>query len=137
MLVGSNVKSESVESSAIFHQKLGSAGGSQIQHEVSPLEKKSPSAEGSTDFRKGLRKPIWKDNWEFSKSSLMINETEAKRQQVIWELFITEESYIKDIKMIIDFFMKPISEKKILNEKTVNAIFSNLEKIFEVNEVMY
>jgi hypothetical protein len=77
------------------------------------------------------------DAWEnnvapevFAKTSLQ----ERKKQQVIWEIIFTEKAYVGDIRLIIDVFLKPITEKKLLPPKNINLIFSNIEDIYEVNK---
>lgn len=78
---------------------------------------------------------LWKDTAAPEVLS-NLDTNEAKRQQVIWELFNTEDIYLKDIKTIIDVFMNPILDRKIISTKNVDIIFSNLESIYKVNSVL-
>lgn len=58
-----------------------------------------------------------------------LTRSETKKQQVIWELYVTESGYVKDLKMVRDIFMRPLSDCKIINQKTFELVFGNLEGI--------
>ena len=67
-----------------------------------------------------------------------MTKTEKLRQTAIWELIKTERSYIRDLGIIIEIFMKPLIEDKKLNmAKNVDVLFSNIEQILKVNQVSY
>ncbi|KAJ3089936.1 Myosin 10A, isoform D, partial [Quaeritorhiza haematococci] len=62
---------------------------------------------------------------------------EIKRQEVIYELIVTEREYIRDLKIIIELFLKEMREKKIVQPRGVNIIFSNVEQLLPVNQAQY
>ncbi|KAI3646055.1 hypothetical protein MP228_008983 [Amoeboaphelidium protococcarum] len=81
-------------------------------------------------------KKSWKDGMSENEVE-KLGIREQKRQQVIWELFITEGAYVRDLKMVIEVFMRPMVDKRLLTVKNVEIIFGNLEKILGVNEQFY
>ncbi|KAI9014890.1 hypothetical protein BC832DRAFT_176526 [Gaertneriomyces semiglobifer] len=59
---------------------------------------------------------------------------ERKRMTAIFELIATERDYVRDLKIIINLFKKPMLDKKVLNNKTADALFSNIEELLSVNQ---
>ena len=62
-----------------------------------------------------------------------VPERERQRQEVIYELIRTEREYVRDLGIVIDVFLKPIKEKKILSPKEM-ALFSSIDQLKPVNE---
>ncbi|KAJ3339061.1 Myosin 10A, isoform D [Gonapodya sp. JEL0774] len=58
---------------------------------------------------------------------------ELKRQEIIYETLVTEKEYVRDLKIIIDLYLKVMREKKILPPKGIAIVFSNIEQILPVN----
>ncbi|KAJ3103434.1 hypothetical protein HDU97_010180 [Phlyctochytrium planicorne] len=58
---------------------------------------------------------------------------ERKRMTAIWELIVTERDYVRDLKIIIDVFMRPMSENKFGNSKNLDALFSNVDELHAIN----
>jgi hypothetical protein len=78
----------------------------------------------------------WKESMT-TEQYLSLQPKEIKRHQLVWELFITEGTYIRDLKMIVEIFLKPLSKKNITSPKNIEIIFRNIEKIFLVNKDFY
>eukprot|EP00158_Paraphelidium_tribonemae_P009070 Partr_v1_DN28760_c0_g1_i1_m62101 putative RhoGEF len=75
----------------------------------------------------------WRD---FIDASILdeLSAREVKRQDIIWELLITEKSYLADLDLLDSAFGVPLREKKILNVKHINAIFGNLSHVTAANK---
>ena len=63
-----------------------------------------------------------------------------KRALVVDEILSTERSYVKNLRIVIEVFDKPLRQLeqsgkgKILDTAELHALFANLEEIFVVNE---
>lgn len=64
-----------------------------------------------------------------------ISPKEKHRQTAIWELIVTEKDYVNDLKIMIETFMRPMIEKKILTAKSAEQIFSNVEQLYVIHDV--
>jgi len=51
--------------------------------------------------------------------------------EVIEELVHTEETYIQNLKVIVNLFLKPLEEKNILNKVQLSNLFSNVQFIYD------
>ncbi|CAI2169930.1 13957_t:CDS:10 [Funneliformis geosporum] len=60
-----------------------------------------------------------------------VSKEERKRQESIYELISTEQSYIRDLQMIVEIFYGPL--QTILSSEELNTIFSNIEDILLCN----
>eukprot|EP00158_Paraphelidium_tribonemae_P009796 Partr_v1_DN28968_c1_g1_i1_m26215 putative RhoGEF len=81
-----------------------------------------------------------KKSWKDSVPQEVLDKltpADVKKQQVLWELYVTEVAYVKDLKMTIDLFMRPIVKEKLLSPKITETVFSNLESIFATNYHFY
>lgn len=58
------------------------------------------------------------------------------RTRIVLELMQTEHSYVSKLKLILDIAFAPLREGKILPQKTIEQIFSNLEDIVTINQSM-
>ncbi|KAJ3340268.1 hypothetical protein HDU93_007230 [Gonapodya sp. JEL0774] len=65
-----------------------------------------------------------------------LNVTEQKRQAAIWELFITERDYLKDLWILYEIYRKPLRDKKIIGTKGIDSLFGNLEEILNASRTM-
>lgn len=54
---------------------------------------------------------------------------EKKRYAVIWELILTENYYVRDLRLICDEFIGPISSAKLIPPKQIINLFANIEQI--------
>jgi len=62
------------------------------------------------------------------------NKNVQMRSNVLTEILQTERSYIQDLTVLMEVFLKPLREKSILSGEELNAIFLNVEIIFAVNQ---
>jgi len=62
-----------------------------------------------------------------------IDELERMRQEVIYELIKTEQSYVRDLNVIVNEFLVPMQNKRILNDNDIKMIFLNIEEILVCN----
>eukprot|EP00033_Pygsuia_biforma_P004658 GCRY01005105.1.p1 GENE.GCRY01005105.1~~GCRY01005105.1.p1 ORF type:complete len:625 (-),score=123.13 GCRY01005105.1:357-2048(-) len=62
------------------------------------------------------------------------DKKERFRQLAIVELINTEQGYVRDIKLIKEYFILPLKKQKVLSTKEINGIFSNLLDILKVQE---
>jgi hypothetical protein len=60
-----------------------------------------------------------------------ISKEDRKRQEAIYELISTEQSYLRDLQMIIEVFYGPL--QNILSQEELSIIFSNIEDILLCN----
>lgn len=79
------------------------------------------------------QKKSWKDGLTEQQLEGM-SARDQKRQQVLWELYITEGAFVRDLKMVIEIFMKPMLEKRLMTAKQVELVFGNIERIMQVND---
>ncbi|KAI9141760.1 Dbl homology domain-containing protein [Paraphysoderma sedebokerense] len=63
-----------------------------------------------------------------------MTKQEVRRQEVIYELIQTERDYVKDMKLLIDLFLRQFRQKHILSQREVTKIFSNVEQLTSVNK---
>eukprot|EP01137_Pigoraptor_chileana_P009051 Opistho-2@56727 len=63
-----------------------------------------------------------------------IGKEEVHRQESIYETLKTEEDYVRDLKTIISVFIEPMRKQKIVSQKHLAVLFSNLEQLVPVNE---
>ncbi|KAJ3410063.1 cytochrome c oxidase subunit 1 [Chytriomyces hyalinus] len=73
-----------------------------------------------------------------SESAVPVPETpevleakQKKRMNIIVELIGTERDYVRDLKIIIENFMKPMSNSKF--DKNVDSLFSNVDELLSIN----
>ncbi|KAJ3333516.1 hypothetical protein HDU76_007282 [Blyttiomyces sp. JEL0837] len=58
-----------------------------------------------------------------------MGQKEKHRMTAIWELIVTERDYVRDLKIIIEIFMRPMTESKFGTGKNIDALFSNVDEI--------
>ncbi|KAJ3023485.1 cytochrome c oxidase subunit 1 [Thoreauomyces humboldtii] len=77
------------------------------------------------------------DRWQDRVSAETLAAMPHRQQQrmtAVFELIATERDYVRDLKIIIGLFMRPLAEKKIVSSKVIDTLFSNLEEILVVNQ---
>eukprot|EP01091_Cochliopodium_minus_P009689 TRINITY_DN2439_c0_g1_i1.p1 TRINITY_DN2439_c0_g1~~TRINITY_DN2439_c0_g1_i1.p1 ORF type:complete len:352 (-),score=104.13 TRINITY_DN2439_c0_g1_i1:29-1084(-) len=62
-----------------------------------------------------------------------IQKMEEKRSRIVKEILSTEQSYGDQIKIMIEFYMKPMSNQKIVKEEKVKIIFGNIDVIYQIH----
>ncbi|KAI9201937.1 uncharacterized protein BJ171DRAFT_601297 [Polychytrium aggregatum] len=63
-----------------------------------------------------------------------LSKSEIKRQEVIHEVIYTERDYVDDLRTIIEIYIQPIKERKLLRPKDITVVFSNLEDLQRLNQ---
>lgn len=67
-------------------------------------------------------------------TELQSNKNNFQRQNPILELIQTEESYVNDLKIVINAFEKPLRKARILSDQDLNTIFLNWKSLLEYNQ---
>ncbi|KXS17650.1 Dbl homology domain-containing protein [Gonapodya prolifera JEL478] len=98
---------------------------------ISPFEADAMARAGM-DVRSSCR-PTPDEPGKLLLDTAKIDQQELKRQEVIYETLVTEREYVRDLKIIIDLYLKVMREKKILPPKGLAIVFSNIEQILPVN----
>ncbi|XP_049947782.1 rho guanine nucleotide exchange factor 12 [Schistocerca serialis cubense] len=62
-----------------------------------------------------------------------LSPREKKRQEVINELFHTERSHVRNLKVLNQVFYRPMLENQILPPDQIQLLFSNLEEVLEIH----
>eukprot|EP01132_Coremiostelium_polycephalum_P001136 gene1136-1442_t len=65
-------------------------------------------------------------------------EKEFNRVRIVQELLSTEKSYVYNLKLIIDIFIRPLInfnaiDQKVLSPSEISGIFGNWERLFAIN----
>ncbi|KAK2584836.1 hypothetical protein KPH14_007148 [Odynerus spinipes] len=55
------------------------------------------------------------------------------RLQAIQELLTTEVTYLQHLEILMEFFLQPIIEKKLLNHVLLNASFENIKTLYNIS----
>eukprot|EP01134_Creolimax_fragrantissima_P003117 CFRG3117T1 len=63
-----------------------------------------------------------------------LGKDEVNRQNRINEIISTERNYVYALEILTNIFMEPIRKKKLLDNRTMTHIFSNLEMIFPIHQ---
>ncbi|KAN0026491.1 hypothetical protein ACTFIV_007478 [Dictyostelium citrinum] len=67
--------------------------------------------------------------------NVMKEEGENKmRNMVINEIINTEKDYIADLNIIVNFILTPLKDSKIIPDKDISIIFSNIQLLLNVNK---
>ncbi|KAK6639154.1 hypothetical protein RUM43_007424 [Polyplax serrata] len=69
---------------------------------------------------------------EFTKTSKMQKGKELK-EKAINEIYTSEITYLKQLELIMKYFMEPLRTKNWLPQSTFHALFGNLEILYKVN----
>lgn len=60
-----------------------------------------------------------------------LQKKRARRQEILNELLDTERIYVENLEVIIQLFVHPAKEKKILTRVEIGSLFSNVESLYE------
>lgn len=60
-------------------------------------------------------------------------EKVKEREISYLELVETEDAFVSDLDILVEYYIKPIREESILNEQEITNIFVNIEQILELN----
>lgn len=75
--------------------------------------------------------------WASSVSASVLDsmsKEERKRQEAIFELISTEQSYVRDLNMVIEIIYTPM--RKLIATHEISAIFANFEELLVCNSVI-
>merc|ERR1712137_10420 len=64
----------------------------------------------------------------------MLDQINRKRWMLMQEVIRTEETYISNLERLVNFYMIPIKNQRLMNEKQMLKAFSNVEFISETNQ---
>ena len=70
-------------------------------------------------------------------AKLNLSKQDIKRQEVIYEIISTEEDYVRDLEFIIEHYMRPLQKNKLIRDKDLAIIFSNIEQVLPVNQELH
>eukprot|EP01119_Soliformovum_irregulare_P011316 TRINITY_DN2823_c0_g1_i3.p1 TRINITY_DN2823_c0_g1~~TRINITY_DN2823_c0_g1_i3.p1 ORF type:complete len:580 (+),score=228.25 TRINITY_DN2823_c0_g1_i3:133-1740(+) len=73
------------------------------------------------------------DNTRSSTSDYKLKSQTFQRESIISEIISTEREYVESLQNIMTLFIGPIRSQKLLPEKEISLIFSNLETLVELN----
>jgi hypothetical protein len=66
-----------------------------------------------------------------------LDKQEIRRQEVMYELYVTEKDYIRDLKLIINLFKGKMIERHVIPEKHLLILFANVENLLPIHEEFY
>ncbi|XP_066148059.1 rho guanine nucleotide exchange factor 12 isoform X2 [Euwallacea fornicatus] len=66
-----------------------------------------------------------------------LNPKEKKRQEVINELFQTEASHVRMLRVLYKLFYRSIDKSQLLKPDEINLIFPNIEELYNVHTEIY
>ncbi|XP_021946876.1 uncharacterized protein LOC110844861 isoform X3 [Folsomia candida] len=94
--------------------------------------KPSPGWDGDSDIEIDQDPPDWTKNVpEETLSSL--DRLEKNRQEVLNELFHTERSHVRNLKVVDRLFHRPIRQQQLLPENLIQMLFANLDEMLEIH----
>lgn len=68
------------------------------------------------------------------KSSSENEHRQNKRNKCLHEILTSEQNYVKQLEIIINFFMTPIKTKNLLDSDDFNVVFGNIDSIYNINK---
>lgn len=87
-----------------------------------------------SDFEADLEKiPDWTAEIEDIAVLESIDAKERKRQDVLAELFHTERTHVRNLKVLSQVFYIPMLKNQILSKDILHSIFANLENMKEIH----
>jgi hypothetical protein len=64
-------------------------------------------------------------------------EERLMKDRVEREFFETEENYFKSLDIVVEVYVKPLREAKIISQQDMDTIFSNIETIHQIHQRLY
>ncbi|KAG8192162.1 hypothetical protein JTE90_027804 [Oedothorax gibbosus] len=91
-----------------------------------------PASSDDSDLEADADPPKWQEmvDWETLK---LMKPKEKKRQDVINELFHTERTHVRNLKVLDQVFYKPLLQEQLLPLDFLNLLFPNLEEMLEIH----
>lgn len=56
-----------------------------------------------------------------------------RKNLILQEILESEVKYLKQLEVVMNYFIKPIRRQCVLNEKEIDVIFGNIKTIYEIN----
>ncbi|KAJ2613455.1 hypothetical protein H4S08_002189 [Coemansia sp. RSA 1365] len=78
---------------------------------------------------------LWREGFtphEIESSAM--NAKEVKRQEVIFEIIHTEADYVKDLRIMVEILMEPLSSLRIVDATQAELMFGNVMEILALHE---
>uniref|UniRef100_A0AC34QHJ7 Rho guanine nucleotide exchange factor 12 n=1 Tax=Panagrolaimus sp. JU765 TaxID=591449 RepID=A0AC34QHJ7_9BILA len=122
--------------------EIGSVSGSSSLSQASANEEETRRmlakieqtalAEGDSDLEVESEVPPLESlvSWEIIRH---LKPKEKKKQEVINELFHTERTHVRNLKIIFQVFYKPLLMRQIVNSDIIKLVFSNLDEILDIH----
>ncbi|XP_023234115.1 rho guanine nucleotide exchange factor 11-like [Centruroides sculpturatus] len=85
-----------------------------------------------SDLEADVDPPNWQDNIDWDVIRLM-KPKEKKRQDVINELFHTERTHVRNLKILDRLFYRPLQQEQLLPPDLLQLLFPNLEEMLEIH----
>ncbi|RZC35008.1 RhoGEF and/or PH domain containing protein [Asbolus verrucosus] len=58
----------------------------------------------------------------------------TKKQNILAEILDSEENYVRQLEVIMEFFIKPTKERELLKPRDYDTLFSNIHSIYKINK---
>lgn len=65
---------------------------------------------------------------------LNLSKEEVMRQSVLYEFIDSEADFVRDLNVLLEVHLKDIKNKRLLQDKDLKTLFSNIEEILPVNQ---
>ncbi|XP_076328581.1 uncharacterized protein LOC143234822 isoform X3 [Tachypleus tridentatus] len=85
-----------------------------------------------SDMESETDQPKWQDNIDVEELHLM-KPKEKKRQDVISELFRTEQTHVRNLKVLDRLFFRPLKQEQLIPSDLLQLLFPNLEEMLEIH----
>jgi hypothetical protein len=65
----------------------------------------------------------------------VLDTVQEKRSNILQEILSTEETYVENLTILVDRYLKPIRSKELLSGSQIQSIFSNAETLQQLNSM--
>ncbi|KAK9885963.1 hypothetical protein WA026_013839 [Henosepilachna vigintioctopunctata] len=140
-----NYSKHSVYSNSKINSNLSDLKYCETVQYISPLRTPKANIEFSRELKETLHERNLLTTRTKKKVFDVLNEIEEnhelegsqrKRENAIFEIIVSEKSYVNQLSVIINFFMKPIKQRKLLNNNDYETLFGNIQTIYTVNNTL-
>ncbi|TMS36379.1 hypothetical protein L596_003557 [Steinernema carpocapsae] len=117
--------------SASGSSSVSRVGEEEAQQLLDRLEK-TALADGDSDLEVETEVPTLDSlvGWEVIRH---LKPKEKRRQEVINELFHTERTHVRNLKVLYTVFCKPMLQQQVIGSETINLLFTNLDELVEIH----
>lgn len=63
-----------------------------------------------------------------------LDPSQVRQQEILYELFVTEADYVRDLKLIASLFKEKMIERHVIPEKHIAILFGNVESLLPIHE---